>query len=654
MKKRCSSFLVIGILVMACSCKPEPVNHGTIQLVRVIAGNVTLSAGTTSADIPVDANFTVEFSSPLDSATVRNAVTLKKVDGTPVTYGLSYLSDLTSFSLIPLQNFDYQTSYNLSIGNAIKGGSGESFPGIVFGLTTVSGKLILKNITLNGSPFKATKPLINVDFERIAITTEFSDPLNAVNYLSYFSLSGGVSLVPTLATDRKSITFNNPDPLKPYTRYYFTISSDLTSQAGYPFDGFINSFYTALDSTDKFVRIPDEELIDLVQRQTFRYFWEFGHPLCGLARERNTSGDIVTIGGSGFGVMSLIVAMERQYITRDDGLTRLDQILHFLETCDRFHGAWPHWLNGATGKTVPFSTMDNGGDIVETSFMIQGLLAMREYLNKTDPREDLLISRISNIWETVEWDWFTNGQDVLYWHWSPTNFFNMNYRIRGYNETLITYVLSASSPTHAIPASAYHKGYAGDGSIRNGKKYFGIVLPLGSDMGGPLFFTHYSFLGLDPRNLKDEYADYWVQNVNQSLINMSYCVANPKNYIGYSADCWGLTASDNQSGYSAHSPTNDLGVITPTAAISSIPYTPEQSMKAIRHFYYRLGDRLWGPYGFYDAFNVTYGWWADSYISIDQGPIVVMIENYRSGLLWKLFMTAPEVRSGLTKLGFTY
>ena len=643
-----------GLSASLISCKPEPVNHGTIQLVRVTAGDVSLSAGATSANIPADAGFIIEFSSPVDTATARNSITLTSETGSLVACSLTYSADLTIITLNPVRDLDHLTAYDLSIGGGVKGASGESFPGIVYKLTTAQGKLSLVNITLNGSDFKKGKQLIDVDPEHLAITAEFSEPLKPTDYLPFFTLSGGNSLNAILAPDNKTITFSNSGPLKEYTKYFFTISSNLTSVAGYGFDGFSNSFYTALDSIDKFPRISDDELIDRVQRQTFKYFWDFGHPSCGLARERNTSGDNVTIGGSGFGVMSLIVGMERQYISRGDGLDRLDQILHFLETCDRFHGAWPHWLNGVTGKVIPFSTLDNGGDLVETSFMIQGLLAMRAYLNAADTREELLISRISNLWETVEWDWFTRGQDVLYWHWSPTNFFNMNFQIRGYNETLITYVLAASSPTHGIPASAYHKGYAGNGSIRNGKKYFGIVLPLGNDFGGPLFFTHYSFLGLDPRNLQDDYADYWVQNVNQSLINMSYCMANPKNYIGYSADCWGLTASDNQSGYSAQSPTNDLGVITPTAAISSLPYTPEQSMKALRHFYYRLGDKLWGPYGFYDAFNITYGWWADSYLAIDEGPIVAMIENYRTGLLWNLFMKCTDVQAGLTKLGFTH
>lgn len=653
-KTPCILLALAGILATIISCKPEPVNHGTIQLVRVVAGNETLSTDAASSDIPVDAGFIIEFSSAVDSSTVKGAITLKSESGTSAICSYTYSGDQTVITLKPVQNLEYLTNYILSIGSGIKGISGESFPGTGYSLTTAKGQLSLKNITINGLPFKTTKPPTNIDIKHIALVAEFSDPLNPNNYLTFFSFSGGISLNATLSADNKTVTFSNSDPLKGYTKYFFSISSNLTSQAGYAFDGFSNAFYTSLDSTDKFPRISDDELIDLVQRQTFRYFREFSHPSCGLARERNTSGDIVTIGGSGFGVMSLIAGMERQFISRDDGLNQLDRILNFLETCDRFHGAWPHWLNGLTGKTVPFSARDDGGDLVETSFMIQGLLAMREYLDGNDPREELLKTRITGLWETVEWDWFTRGQEVLYWHWSPTYGFNVNMQIRGYNETLITYVLAASSPTHGVSAAAYHKGYADNGSIRNGKEYFGIVLPLGGDYGGPLFFTHYSFLGLDPRNLKDDYADYWVQNVNHSLINMTYCVANPKGYIGYSTDCWGLTASDNQSGYSAHSPTNDLGVISPTAAISSLPYTPEQSMKAIRHFYYQLGDKLWGPYGFYDAFNIYSGWWADSYISIDQGPQVCMIENYRTALLWNLFMNCHDVQTGLAKLGFTY
>jgi hypothetical protein len=289
---------------------------------------------------------------------------------------------------------------------------------------------------------------------------------------------------------------------------------------------------------------------------------------------------------------------------------------------------------------------------VETSFLIQGLLCFRQYLDSDIPNEQSLINRINTLWQAVDYDFFTQGLNALYWHWSPNYGFQMNMVLRGYNETLICYVLGAGSPAHTISRDTYKYGYMNNGSILNGNTYYGITLPMGGPYGGPLFFTHYSFLGLDPRNLEDVYVNYLDQNIAHALINWTYCEENPLHYVGYSSDCWGLTASDNQSGYSAHSPTNDLGVISPTAAVSSLPYTPGQSMTAIRHFYYMLGDRLWGPYGFYDAFNVTAGWWGTSYISIDQGPMVVMIENYRTGLIWNLFMSCPEVQNGLRKLGF--
>lgn len=403
------------------------------------------------------------------------------------------------------------------------------------------------------------------------------------------------------------------------------------------------------------LQLTDEKLLDLVQHQTFKYFCDFAHPVSGLARERNSELDTVTTGGTGFGLMAMVVGMERGYVTRQECIARIDKILSFLETCDRFHGVWPHWLNGATGEVIPFSQKDNGADLVETAFLVQGLITVREYLRDTDPGEKALKQRINALWQDVEWDWFTqDGQNVLYWHWSPEFKWEMNHAIRGHNETLITYVLAASSPTHPIDSLVYHEGYARNGEIMNGAEYYGIKLPLGEDMGGPLFFSHYTFLGLDPRNLSDAYANYWEQNVNHTLINRQYCIENPKGFEGYGEHCWGLTASDNHEFYSAHSPTHDLGVITPTAAISSIPYTPEYSLQAIRHFYYELGDKLWGEYGFHDAFNQTEKWWADSYLAIDQGPIVVMIENYRTGLLWDLFMSAPEVARGLDKLGFSF
>jgi len=347
--------------------------------------------------------------------------------------------------------------------------------------------------------------------------------------------------------------------------------------------------------------------------------------------------------------------MERGFITREEGQSQIEKMIGFLESCDRYYGAWPHWLNGATGQVVPFSPKDNGADLVETSFMIQGLITVRQYLLQITPAEKELAERINKLWLEVEWDWFTrDGEELLYWHWSPEFDWEMNMAIRGHNETMIAYVLAAASPTHPIDTAVYHSGYARNGEIINGNSFYGIELPLGVDFGGPLFFSQYSFLGLDPRNLEDRYAHYWEQNVNHTLINRAYCMGNPNNYKGYGDNCWGLTASDNHQGYSAHSPTNDLGVITPSAAISSIPYTPEHSMNAIRHFYYEHGDSLWGIYGFHDAFNPSENWRADTYLAIDQGPIVLMIENYRSGLLWDLFMSAPEIKKGLARLDFKF
>lgn len=401
--------------------------------------------------------------------------------------------------------------------------------------------------------------------------------------------------------------------------------------------------------------IPDDSLLTLVQQRTFRYFWDYAHPVSGLARERLGSGDIVTSGGSGFGVMTLPVAVERGFISRKDGASRLLKIVNFLNSkADRFHGAYSHWLNGATGEAIPFSMYDNGGDIVETALLLQGLLTARQYFNTSDPVETEARLLIDQIWESVEWDWYLHGRNVLYWHWSEDYGWEMNMPVVGWNEALIAYVLGAASPTHPIPKSAYDEGWARNGGMRNGKLYYGLRLPLGPDYGGPLFFAHYSFLGLDPRMLADAYADYWEQNVSHTLINYRYCVRNPKGWTGYGENVWGLTASDIPGGYAASSPTDDVGVIAPTAALSSIPYTPEESLRALRYFYYILGDRAFGEYGFCDAFSLESDWFAPSYLAIDQGPIIIMIENYRTGLLWDLFMRNVCVLDGLEKLGFDY
>lgn len=405
--------------------------------------------------------------------------------------------------------------------------------------------------------------------------------------------------------------------------------------------------------------MTDSALLDLVQRQTIRYFWDFAHPVSGMARERsnvafNYGNEVVTTGGTGFGIMALITGVHRQWLPRDSVAKHLLKMVNFLLKADSYHGVFAHWLNGETGKTIKFSRKDDGADLVETSFLIQGLLCARAYFTGNDKVETELRNRIGWLWNDIEWNWFTKGgEDVLYWHWSPNNGWAMDFPLRGYNETLITYILAASGTRYPVPASVYHKGWAMSNFFFNGKKFFGYTLPLGFDYGGPLFFSQYSYLALNPKGLKDRYADYWEQNRNQSLINHAYCVDNPKKFKGYANNCWGLSASDDYKGYDAHSPTNDNGTISPTAALSAFPYTPDLSMKALRHFYEDHGEKLFGKYGFKDAFNESQNWYADSYLAIDQGPIVVMIENYRSGLFWNLFMNIPEIQQGLLKLGFT-
>lgn len=495
----------------------------------------------------------------------------------------------------------------------------------------------------------ADKPVLKITFSKPIDKNTVSEAI------SLKSKSGvAVRLNVGYEDNDNTIVVTPSDALASITPYVFNIQTSLKSSSGRTLLSAITlNLTTGIDPADKFPRISDEELLTLVQRQTFKYFWDFGHPVSGMARERDSSGDIVTTGGTGFGVMAIITAIHRGFVTREEGLARIQKITTFLKNkAQRFHGAFPHWLNGNTGAVQPFSTKDNGADLVETSLLMQGLLSARQYFNGAGQEADLR-NDINSLWNAVEWSWFRkdNG-NVLYWHWSPDYNWEMNLPVRGWNEALITYVLAASSSSHAISKSVYENGWANNSSFRNGNTYFSVQLPLGPAMGGPLFFSHYSFMGINPMGLSDTYANYETQNKAHAQINYQYCKSNPKGFYGYSGDCWGLTASDDINGYKAHEPTNDNGVISPTAALSSFPYTPEESMKALKFFYYKLGDKVWKEYGFVDAFSLHEPWFASSFLAIDQGPIVVMIENYRSGLLWNLFMSCPEVKTGMRTFGF--
>lgn len=430
--------------------------------------------------------------------------------------------------------------------------------------------------------------------------------------------------------------------------------------------------------------LTDDQLLETVQKQTFRFFWHGAHPHSGLALERSNSvlaehywdyineawdepnfsttefgKDAGAIGGTGFGIMSTVVAVERGWIGRDTAVRRLIKIADFLINADCYHGIYPHFMNARTGKTIRFDRLDDGADIVETSYLLMGLLCAGEYFNKDVPREVYLRKRINQMWGAANWNWHTNNEKKLYWHWSPANGFDMNFPVWGYNECLITYIMAAAAPNpyKAISPDAYNGTWTGSPGFKSDSIYYGYKLPLGNygrDMGGPLFFEQYTFQGIDPNGLTDSLGnDYFLQGKNHTLINRAYCIDNPKKFKGYSEQCWGLTAGDSYKGYLAHSPQNDRGVIQPTAAISSMPYTPKESMEALRYFYYGMGDKIWSKYGFVDGFSIHHNWYAKSHLAIDQGPIVTMIENHRTGMLWKLFMKNADVQRGLKRLGFS-
>lgn len=526
--------------------------------------------------------------------------------------------------------------------------------------TPIAKPIAVKNISINNAAFSNTaydvgrQPLIKVEF------TEPVKPSSVTGAVKITNANGTeVAITTILQSNNFEISAFPSLPIDPLSKYNFTITTSLKSSTDGSFSPEFNrAFITSIDSSRKFPVVTDNVLLDIIQQQTFKYFWDYGHPTSGLARERsNATPETVTSGGSGFGIMAIVTGINRGFITRSQGLARMQTMVSFLKnTAQKFHGAFPHWLNGTTGAVIPFSQFDNGADLVETSYLMMGLLTARQYFNGADAAETNLRSDINILWNGVEWSWFRqNNQNVLYWHWSSDYNWQMNLPIRGWNECLITYVLAASSTTYSIPSIVYSSGWTANGNngFTNGNAYYTYTLPLGPPFGGPLFFSHYSFMGIKPVGLTDVYANYQTQVTNHTKINYEYCKANPKPFFGYSDSCWGLTASDIKGGYAASSPTNDLGFIAPTAAISSLPYTPTESIKALKFFYYVLGDKLWGQYGFKDAFSLNEPWFADSYLAIDQGPIIVMIENYRSGLLWNLFTSCPEVKAGMLSLGFS-
>ena len=493
-------------------------------------------------------------------------------------------------------------------------------------------------------------------FERhIDISWNSSDPPSLQHYVIFRSVDGN-EFVPIGIQERG---------LHRYTDFIGRTGQEAKYRvAAYSWSGKQSPLSAPASGATK--SITDDDLLQMLQEECFRYYWDSAGSHSGMTRE-NIPGDdrIVATGASGFGIMALVVGMDRGFITRPQGIERLSKITTFLEKAPRYHGAWSHFMDDSTGASLPvFGIFDDAGDLVETAFLIEGLLTARAYLNPANVLEKILFQRISTLWETVEWDWYRRApqSDALYWHWSPNWSWYIDHRLTGFNEVMVVYLLAVASPTHSIPPELYYSGWAngetpGKASEKNefvsSQVLFGIHLDVGAK-STPLFFTHYSYMGFDPRGIHDRFTDYFENNRNLALINHAYCVENPEKHKGYSADSWGLTASDGPNGYVPHAPIpeDDTGTMTPTGALSSFPYTPEFSMQAFRHFYREKGGELWGIYGPRDAFNEDHNWISPIYMGLNQAPITVMIENYRSGLPWKLFMANPEMKPMLARIGF--
>ena len=508
-----------------------------------------------------------------------------------------------------------------------------------------------------------SKSVVQLLANEAVLQVRFSAKINrsTVNAaLVWNSVTATVPVIINYANGDSVLIIQPLAPLNYLTQYSVAISDQLKSTNGDALSSsFSLSIRTGIDPSNKFPLLSDNALLDTVQRRTFNYFWEYGHPVSGMARDKTNTSELddCSIGGTGFGILCVPVAVNRNFITRADGLARLQKIVDFLKVkAKKFHGAFPHRINGTTGDVIVWQPKDDGADLVETSFLMMGLLTARQYFNGAGVGESTFRSDINMLYNNVEWSWFKkDNQIALYWLWSPTYNWDITFMIRGWNEALITYIMAAASNTHTITKAVYDNGFANNGGLKNGQSFYGLTLPLGNDFGGPLFLSQYSFLCINPNGLTDTYANYELQTKNHTLINRAYCIENPKNYFGYNDSCWGLSASSTHIGYTAASPTNDVEVITPTAALSSFAFTPNESMAALKYFYYRLGNYLWKDYGFVDAFNLNRNpvWVGQQELVYNQLPIMVSIENYRSGLIWDLFVSCPEVKAGMRKLGFS-
>lgn len=399
-------------------------------------------------------------------------------------------------------------------------------------------------------------------------------------------------------------------------------------------------------------------LLDTVQHASFLYFWNEANPANGLIRDRSQSWSPCSIASLGFGLSSICVGIDHGWVTREAGRDRVRTALQTLWTTPQGSGAsgfigykgfYYHFLD----MTTATRTWDSELSTIDTALLFAGVLDCKQYFTGSDTTETSIRALADSIYRRADWEFFRNATAGLYMGWKPGTGFSGYGLWRGYNEAMIMYILGLGSPTHPIPSGCW-TFWTGTYSWQTqyGQTY--VIFP-------PLFGHQYSHCWIDFRYIADAYMrakgiTYFENSRRATLAQRAYAVANPGGWVGYSDSLWGLTASDSPTGYRARGAPpaqNDDGTITPTAPVSSLPFTPSEMLPVIRNLYFGYPP-LWGPYGFLDAFNLSVGgtWWDTDYIGIDQGPIVLMIENYLTNAVWDRFMQNPDVQLGLTRAGF--
>lgn len=432
--------------------------------------------------------------------------------------------------------------------------------------------------------------------------------------------------------------------------------------------------WSASDTEGMFYGVPDR-FVDDLKEKTFTYFWEVVDSTTWQTDDRYPTRNFTSIASTGFALPVYIIGIHNEYITREEGALRVLNVLEWLwnapqgddaEGVTGYRGFYYHFLNYGTGtrfKQVELSTID-------TALLMAGILTAQSYFDGQNRVESRIRELADSLYKRVEWDWAMNGNSTMSMGWHPESGF-IEAQWKGYNEAMILLILALGSPDHAIPEDSWDTWT----STYNWADFYGYE----HVNFGPLFGHQYSHMFVDFRGIQDEYMrargiDYFENSRRATLANRAYCIDNPRNFKGYGENIWGLTASDGPANetraigdrtvrfrtYHARGAADgyihDDGTIVPTAAGGSIPFAPEETLAALYTMKEKYGDQLYTKYGFLDAFNLTYkkdGWFNKDYIGIDQGPIIIQLENLQTGLIWSILKENEYIQKGLAKAGFT-